>query len=190
MDEELPQDLVPIARRLAFEGIPIAAIARGLGESTERVRDCLSYAVADGFLVEVPREDWPATARRADRLPSSVARENESDMNSRFTRIFNITPLQAGFLIVLLKREEATKEMLHHVVEQKRQGRPNRPNNPNETDPKMVDVVICLMRKRLKPFGIKISTSWGNGYYLTPENRKKANDIIDADKRNQDAGNS
>lgn len=177
-----------IAARLAFEGVPIGVIARSLLVPSEVVREHLKEAITTGLIVELPREDWPPTARHADHLPSIMAKDTEETMNKRCQRVFKLTPLQAGFMVVLLKREEATKEMLHHVVEQQRTFRRNRPNNPKETDPKMVDVVICLMRKRLKPYDITISTAWGDGYYLSAENRKKANDLINAAvKENADA---
>lgn len=37
----------------------------------------------------------------------------------------------------------------------------------DEPDPKIVDVQICKMRARLKPFGLSIETRWGQGYFLT-----------------------
>jgi two-component system cell cycle response regulator CtrA len=33
-------------------------------------------------------------------------------------------------------------------------------------DLKSVDVVVCRLRKRLRPFSVVISTEWGRGYYL------------------------
>lgn len=31
---------------------------------------------------------------------------------------------------------------------------------------KIIDVFVCKMRKKIKPLGIDVSTSWGRGYYL------------------------
>lgn len=42
-------------------------------------------------------------------------------------------------------------------------------SNGNATDPDLVKVYICKLRKKLKPFGIEIKTVWGEGYELTPE---------------------
>ena len=33
---------------------------------------------------------------------------------------------------------------------------------------KIIDVLVCKIRKKLKPYGIDIKTHWGRGYYLPP----------------------
>lgn len=35
-------------------------------------------------------------------------------------------------------------------------------------DQKIVDVFICKLRKKLRPFGVGIATIWGQGYALSP----------------------
>jgi DNA-binding winged helix-turn-helix (wHTH) protein len=81
-------------------------------------------------------------------------------------------------MLVLLKRDEADKDTLHYVIETQRALRRSRLNNSETTDPKMVDVVICKLRKKLKPLGINIKTLWGRGYYLNEESRKVAESIL------------
>lgn len=44
--------------------------------------------------------------------------------------------------------------------------------------PKIVDVHVCKMRKRLQPFGISIQTRWGQGHYLTPETKARVRDLM------------
>lgn len=39
----------------------------------------------------------------------------------------------------------------------------------NPPDIKIVDVFVCKMRKKLRPYGITIDTVWGRGYLLTAE---------------------
>lgn len=41
----------------------------------------------------------------------------------------------------------------------------------DEPEIKIVDVFICKLRKKLKPFGIEVETVWGQGYHLPPESR-------------------
>lgn len=36
----------------------------------------------------------------------------------------------------------------------------------DEPDPKIIDVFICKLRKKIAPIGIEIDTSWGRGYAL------------------------
>lgn len=38
---------------------------------------------------------------------------------------------------------------------------------------KIVDVMVCKLRKRLEPYGITIETQWGIGYYISEESRPK-----------------
>ena len=79
-------------------------------------------------------------------------------------------------MLVLLKREEADKETLHFVIETQRALRRTRPDSVESTDVKMVDVVICKLRKKLKLVNAKIDTLWGHGYYLD----EKSRDTIEA----------
>jgi hypothetical protein len=169
-----------IATRLAVEGIPVGVIARGLGTPTSGdVYEALSYARNNGVITDIPPPDWPPTARRADRLPAVVAVAQNADLTVSCMRAFKITKLMASFLIVLLKREEADKQVLHRVIEAQRAARTSRPDKTEETDPKMVDVIICNLRKKLKPFGLIINTLWGYGYYIDPEGRQAALALIE-----------
>lgn len=161
-----------IATRLANEGIPVNVIARGLEVPAADVRVALEESLASGRITEMPAADWPPTARRADHLPPHIAAARDSDLITAFMRTFRLTKLMASFMLVLVKREEADKTTLHRVIESQRAQRANRPNNPEETDPKMVDVVICNLRKKLKPFALTINTLWGRGYYLDAKDRQ------------------
>ena len=81
---------------------------------------------------------------------------------------------------VLLRRDEVEKETLHGVIEQQRMTRMSQPYDYAPTDPKMVDVIICKLRKRLKPHNVEIKTLWGRGYFIDRDNRKVALEIINA----------
>lgn len=176
---QLPPELVPIAIRFADEGVPINVIARGLRQPAENVRESLFDALHSGAIVEMPRPDWPPTARRSDRVPSNFdTRISDEDLSIMCTRVFGITRLQSTVLSVLLKRDHAEKETLHNAVERRRFNRQSKPHNMEPTDPKMVDVVICQLRKKLKPLGIFIKTAWGSGYYMENADRKKAMAVL------------
>ena len=41
----------------------------------------------------------------------------------------------------------------------------------DEPEIRIVDVFICKLRKKLKPFGIEVETVWGQGYHLPPESK-------------------
>jgi hypothetical protein len=174
-DEALDPTLTEIATRLADEGIPVRAIARAIKRSSEAIRDTLHYAIDCGQIVCMPRDDWPIGVLRDKRIPDSVGRPKLDDEQNIFhiARLFKVTKLQAALFSVLIKRTEVIKDTLHQVIESRR--KPNK----EETDPKMVDVVICHLRQRLVPFGIEIETQWASGYYMTPEMRKKANLLLE-----------
>ncbi|MBD9372094.1 helix-turn-helix domain-containing protein [Rhizobium sp. ARZ01] len=38
-------------------------------------------------------------------------------------------------------------------------------------EPKIVDVFICKLRRKVKPFGVAIDTIWGRGWSLQDRNR-------------------
>jgi hypothetical protein len=179
-DQPLSDSLTGIAGRLAYEGVPVQVIARSLLTESGLVFRCLQILLSIGEITEMPAADWPPTSRRADRLPVSVARESDEKRLLSCGKIFGLTPLQANFMLVLLKHNEVSKTTLHHVIEQQRAIRRNRPANPDQTDPKMVDVVIWNIRKHLRPHNITITTLWGHGYYIPEPDRARANAMMTA----------
>jgi hypothetical protein len=171
---ERPYDL--IAARLAHEGVPVSAIARALARPSSDVRDCLEYHLEIGGITEMPVSDWPPTARRADRLPAFLQKEPEKIQLLSCQRVLKLTPLEAGFILVLLKRDEADKDTLHYVIETQRNMR--RADNPEATDRKMVDVIICKLRRKLAKFNVEIKTIWGRGYFINEEGRQKLEHLL------------
>lgn len=170
----IPLVIAEIAVRLADEGIPIRAIARAVKYSSENIRDVLHTALDCGQLVQMPRDDWPIGVARDRHIPDALSAKpvETEQMIFNIVRLFKVTKLQAAVFSVLIKRNEATKDILHQVTEQRRLP------NKEETDPKIVDVVICNLRKKLKPFGLKIMTAWACGYYMEPEHRARANSLL------------
>lgn len=159
-----------VAVRLADEGIPVRAIARATRIPSEDIYEMLHEAIASGAIVEMPKDDWPVGSNRdqRSRLHGTLLEQDET-LRFMCSRLFKVTRLQAAILATLLKRAEVTKAQLHIVIEQ------NRPSaNRDETDPKMVDVLICHLRKKLKPHGVAIETVWGIGYLISPTERDKA----------------
>ena len=127
----------------------------------------------------MPKDDWPPSQRRADRLPAILPYEmTEKEMLFACQRALRLTRLEASFMMVLLKKNSADKDTLHHVVEQQREARRTRPDTSDPTDPKMVDVVICKLRKKLTPHGIIITTLWGRGYYIDEQGRQRSREVL------------
>ncbi len=166
MDAASPLDTIA---RLADEGLPVCAIARALKMPSDEVRELLQDALSEGVIVEYPREDWPPGCKRNSRGPKFDSFVEDNDrLQLSCARYFGTTKQQSAILAMLLKRSEATKVQLHQVIER------DRPNAKDQTDIKLVDVLICILRRKLKPFGFAIKTMWGTGYLMEAKDRAKA----------------
>lgn len=75
-------------------------------------------------------------------------------------------------LALMLKRDEVTKEQLHAVIENAR------PPGREITEIKMVDVMICKLRKKIKVHEIEVKTMWGLGYYIARVHRDRAISLL------------
>ena len=42
----------------------------------------------------------------------------------------------------------------------------------NPPDQKILDVMVCNLRRKLLPYGIAIQTHWGRGHYLTQADKE------------------
>lgn len=169
-----PPDLTTVAVRLADEGIPVRAIARATHIPSDEVYATLRFAIANGSIVAMPKDDWPPGSSRGNRsVLNGTPLEHEHALKCACASYFKASPLEAAMLAVMLKRNEVTKEQLHSVIEQ------NRPTaGKEETDLKMVDVMICKLRKKLKPYDLEIKTLWGMGYLISAEHRELATRLL------------
>lgn len=162
--------VVAIAVRMAHEGIPVRAIARATRLVSENVYEVIRDAIMRGSLTEMPPDDWPPKNSRGARNPFQGSLfDDDNQLKLACSRHFKATRLEAAILSVMLRRNEVTKQQLHQVIEQSRPG-----ENRTETDPKMVDVVICHLRKKLKVQNIVIETIWGVGYAISVPDRERA----------------
>jgi len=170
----LPQTTAAIVR-LADEGIPVKAIARALSTPSDQIYHLLRAAISAGKIIEMPRDDWPPKSRRSAREAFiGTNLENEEDLKCACARFFKCSPLEAAMLAAMLRRDQVTKEQLHGVIEHSRANQTTK----EATDQKMVDVMICKLRKKLRPFEIVIETMWGIGYLIPPKCREMAIRIL------------
>lgn len=172
-------DLSVLVVRAADEGMPIAALKRVFNNTPDGeplpIRSILHDAVTHGRLVQMPAEDWPVNTRREDRVPTIPVhelREDEAGLLMKLARVFRTTRLESSILLVVLRRHFATREMLHDAVEANR-GNPDEP-----TDKKIVDVVVCKLRKKLTPKGLNLHTVHSQGYEMSEIDRQKAWDLV------------
>lgn len=157
---------------LAEEGVPLSAIARVLREPYERVVGWVKAAIEDGRIVDMVKTDWPPHTR-AQRTPQYL--QTLSDETRRFAcmSLFKIPRTQAVVLLALLSRPSAKREYLHTALLNARTNQ-----DEKETKIKMVDVVLCNLRNRMKQHGIEIETIWGEGYQLTEASRDAINNAL------------
>ncbi len=163
--------------RAADEGVPIGALKRIFRPEELDIRLMLHGAVAAGRLLEMPREDWPPLTPRGERLPTVAAhklQEADTEVIMRMARKLKTTKLESRILLVFLRRGHATRDQLHMAVEA------NRGNPDEETDIKIVDVVVCKLRKKLNQFGLILRTVHSIGYEMSEEYRDKAWKILNA----------
>jgi two-component system cell cycle response regulator CtrA len=50
----------------------------------------------------------------------------------------------------------------------------------DEAEEKIIDVWICRIRKKLKPFDIEIKTNWGDSYEIPEESKARARNLMEA----------
>lgn len=85
---------------------------------------------------------------------------------------FGLSPSEARLFGFLLKVERANKARLMSALYFQR--------IDAEPEIKIIDVYVCKLRKKLQPYGIEVSTLWGQGYYLTPAAKARAREILAA----------
>lgn len=80
----------------------------------------------------------------------------------RFHRI-NVRGRKADLLTMLLHHETVSREMvLQHMYS----------DQADMPDPKIVDVMICHLRKKLKTFGAGIGVTYNVGWSVSPEHKR------------------
>jgi DNA-binding response OmpR family regulator len=78
---------------------------------------------------------------------------------------WNLTGYERQVFLVLLGRQGVcTKDTIMAAL--------YRDLGKDEADIKIVDVLVCKARKKLRPFGVEIKTVWGVGYQLADEARR------------------
>jgi len=167
--------------RLADEGIPVRAIARGLQIPSEEVRELLGEAVQAGNLLAVPKDDWPPLTGREERLPAFMGQFHDDTLILHIGYCFAVSRMQSAVLLQFLRRREVTRDFLHSTLEAQRAARGPAPSAKGPVPAEVVSVVLWALRQRLKAYfdGHRvIVTVTGQGYLMVPEYRRRANDML------------
>jgi two-component system cell cycle response regulator CtrA len=105
-----------------------------------------------------------ALEEERERLVEQIARlEHALGLSFIAPVEWRLTGSEARVVGALIARESLTKDAGMAAL--------YRDFGKDEPEPKILDVFVCKIRKKLKPFGIEILTLWGIGYRLTAESR-------------------
>jgi hypothetical protein len=156
--------LRPIMVRLADEGVPLSAIARATKVPLAAVHETVGQALSAARLLQSPPADWPPGQLSSQRQGRRVSFD-ETELTCALQHRFGLTRQQTLLLMVMLKRKLAAKDALHAAAQAV-----HAPGH--ETCPKLVEVVVCKLRKRMKRHGYQIHTVWASGYFLSLDDRK------------------
>jgi hypothetical protein len=100
---------------------------------------------------------------------STVPPNAEASLLAALNLLFKLTATEGRALVELMEHQHVSREALHAAMA--------RDGNPI-SQLKTIDVVIHKLRKKLKPYGIDISTIWGSGFALAESGRDKIQKIL------------
>jgi two-component system cell cycle response regulator CtrA len=77
---------------------------------------------------------------------------------------WRLTETEERVMRVILAREYASKDAIMAALYW---------DKDEPSDEKIVDVLVCKIRKKVQRFGIDVKNQWGRGYYLPREIRRQ-----------------
>ncbi len=83
---------------------------------------------------------------------------------------WGLTPAERVVFGVLVARKLATKDAILAAL--------YRSLGRDEAAPRIVDVFVCKLRKKITPFGVAVRTAWGSGYYVDDEVRLRFQEAV------------
>ena len=103
----------------------------------------------------------PETERLRDRVEEL---ERLLGMRPVLPRALGLTPREADVFGMLLKRHLMPTTQLFEAIW----------GGDSECNIKIVEVVVCKLRAKLRPHGIAIRTEYGVGYFIPPDSKAAA----------------
>jgi DNA-binding winged helix-turn-helix (wHTH) protein len=110
------------------------------------------------------------TARLRDRVEEL---ERLIGMRPLLPRLWRLTRRESDVLGILLRRQVMTHTQLFEAIW----------GGDSERSIKIVEVVVCKLRAKLRPHGIEIRTEHGVGYFVPPESKATARAQIATQQR-------
>jgi len=112
----------------------------------------------------------PETERLRDRVEEL---ERLLGMRPVLPRALGLTPREADVFGMLLKRHLMPTTQLFEAIW----------GGDSDCNSKIVDVIVCKLRAKLRPHGIAIRNQYGIGYFMTPQSKAAAHALIAAHER-------
>jgi two-component system, cell cycle response regulator CtrA len=121
--------------------------------------------------------DWQARAQQLQiELEEAKARirslEAELGVSTPVPLSFGLTGAQTCVMGIILKRPLATKNALMTGLYHARSAEAEVPAE------KIVDVIVCHVRRKVAPFGIEIETIWGQGWRMSDDHKQRVHDLV------------
>lgn len=126
----------------------------------------MSDPLRDAYVEAIETENDELRIRVADL-------EREFGFRNTVPLMFGLTPSEAKVLSLLLVRDIATKGQIMTAIMSDR-------GADAEPEMKIVDVYVCKIRNKVRPFGISIETVWGRGYTMSRENKEKVTAFLNS----------
>jgi two-component system cell cycle response regulator CtrA len=169
----------------ARHGIAISTIARAMALPVDRVEGMCLRAHGNGELQMMPpaTPDDPRHALLSE-LTNLRAQLDDAQMQIReltsvrelgvetYVGVAQMTRKEAVVAAAIVKYGHASKSSIYHALY-------GGLDIDEQREPKIVDVFVCKIRKKLRPFGVEIDTQWGVGYKMSPENVARLRELAD-----------
>src|ERR1700691_5180813 len=119
--------------------------------------------------------DWEARVKVVEaenyELRARIAElEEELGLAATPPPMFGLTTQEAVMFGVLLKTANPRKSTFMTVLYSDEADDP--------PDEKIIDVMICNIRKKLEPYDITINTNWGEGFSMPDESKARARELM------------
>ena len=165
---------------LARHGVAISTMSRALLLGEVQVTAWCNHAFEVGELIRmppaVPEDIRGAMATELVHLRAQLSEANDliremrtvdTDVTDALQGVARMSHGEAVVLASIVRHGRVSKQRLYNALY-------GNHANPDATpDPKIIDVFICKIRRKLEPHEIEIGTLWGWGYQMTPENVDK-----------------
>jgi len=159
----------------ARQGIAISTIARAMAIPADRVTGMCERARENDELQMMPPAlpDDPRHAMLAEltnlRAQLDEAQETirqmidvqKRDVNS-YIGVARLTRTEAKIVSTIVRFGRTTKAGIYHAMY-------GHLGDDEQREPKIVDVMISKIRKKLRPVGVEITTQWGVGWSMSQE---------------------